>query len=353
MPRHTLIFTVLMMFSHPAVAEPHVILDIKKFPKPGETVVWSPLFQASWEKMQSLHAGKMAKVEPPNTIISRLEKFQWKKEDVMPKDGYALFAGPSTPEFAKATAQKIKEQFGVDMTPSRLPTNPRGNAIYGILLRDLNFKKQFYRSRKRPLRFIDSTGSSHEVSFFGTAKKNSAAYQKHVQVLTYKKAEKSFILSVDTDKLGEKIIIYRPIQRISFRTAIENVLDAKKSPLAGHWGSEQHRYIHENDIVKIPYLTLKTDTDLTKQLNGRRYYENEKNYSITSMAYQVTHFNLSEKGAKIQIQTGMDDAFGGAPLPRQFICDAPFFVFAWRDKASHPYFAAWIDGKEALEAFTP
>ena len=130
------------------------------------------------------------------------------------------------------------------------------------------------------------------------------------------------------------------------------MLEAKRTLLTGHWGSEQHRYLHENDIVKIPYIKLKTDTDLTEQLNGRRHYENEKGFWITSMAYQVTHFNLSEKGAKIQVQTGMDDAFGGAPISRQFICDTPFFVFAWRDKAAIPYFAAWIDGKEALQQFT-
>jgi hypothetical protein len=56
-----------------------------------------------------------------------------------------------------------------------------------------------------------------------------------------------------------------------------------------------------------------------------------------------------------------DDPFGGVPtpklkiihMPRKFICDQPFFVFAWRDKAALPYFSAWIDGGDALLPFKP
>ena len=361
MPRHALIFTVLIMLSHPAIAEPHAILDTEKLPKPGETLVWSPLFQASWEKMQSLHAGKMEKVDPPNALISQLEEFQWQREDVMPKDGYAVFAGPSTPEFAKTTAEKIKEQFGVDMTPSRLPTTPDANAIYGILLRDLNFRKQFFRSRKKPLEFKDRLSHVHKVQFFGTVGKHSSHFGNNVKVLDYNDRGKSFILSIATDQADEKLILYRAGRALSFKMAIEHVKASIKAPLSGPNGSLADSTLHKNDTIKIPYLALKSDTDLATQLQGKRHYVGDPVPWTINIAYQITHFELFEKGARIRVETSHDDdPFGGIParprrityVPRQFICDEPFFVFAWRDKASLPYFAAWIDGKEALQKFT-
>ena len=143
MSRNTLTFITLMAMALPLHAKPsgaQAILDTTKLPPQGKTLVWSPLFQVSWDKLNTLHAGKPEKVEPPNPMITTLNQFQWNMDEVMPKDGYAVFAGPSSPQFAKATADQIKQQFGIHMTPSRLPTNPRGHAIYGILLRNLNFQ---------------------------------------------------------------------------------------------------------------------------------------------------------------------------------------------------------------------
>lgn len=364
MTHSTLIFISLMAITLQVHAKPsgaQAILNISKLPQQGETLVWSPLFQASWDKMNSLHEGKPEKVEPPNPLITSLNQFQWNMDEVMPKDGYAVFAGPSTSEFAKATADQIKQQFGIDMTPSRLPTNPRGHAIYGVLLRNLNFQKPFFRSRKKPLEFKDSHDDSHHVSFFGTVGSHSDNFGKHVKVLSYKNQGKSFTLSIATDHKDEKLIIYRPEQALSFQTAIDRVHTAIQAPLTGPYGSVNDGNLHNKDTVKIPYLTLKSDTDFTTQLQGNRYYTDNPMPWTISMAYQITHFELFEKGARIRVETAIGDApFGGPPpprkvlyyVPRHFICDRPFFVFAWKDKSPIPYFAAWIDGKGALQPFS-
>ena len=360
--RILIVGTMLMvpLSIHAAPSAPRAVLDMKKLPQQGETLVWSPLFQASWEKMQSLHAGKMEKVVPANPVIDALEKFQWKEQDVMPKDGYAVFAGPASAEFAKTTAEKIKKQFGVDITPSRLPES-RGHALYGILLRELNFRKSFFRARKKPLEFKDGLGKTHKVQFFGTIGKQSDFFGNNVQVLDYNDRGKSFILSIATDQQGEKLIIYKPGRALSLQTAIDHLnKPAIKAPLGGTYGSLSDGSLHKNDTVKIPYLALKADTDLTSNVEGSRYYANDPLPWKTAVAYQITHFELFEKGARIRVETGMDDGpFGEIPtprrityVPRRFICDEAFFIFAWRDKASHPYFGAWIDGKEALKLFT-
>ena len=67
-------------------------------------------------------------------------------------------------------------------------------------------------------------------------------------------------------------------------------------------------------------------------------------------------FDLDEKGARVKVVA----AAGGEPFcvpsappkpkpPRFFLYDRPFFVLIWRKDADWPYFAAWIDGKAALQ----
>jgi hypothetical protein len=176
------VFAILVA-ALPLLAEPQCVLALEKLPRKGETVVWSPLFQASWDKLSKLHAGRLEKVVPENGLITGLNQFQWNEHEVMPKIGYAVFAGRATPEFAQATAMEIKNRFGVEMTPSTLPGSPRGNAVYGILCRDLLFQRQFFRARAKPLEFKDGLGATHQVSFFGTAGELSDHYGNCVKVL--------------------------------------------------------------------------------------------------------------------------------------------------------------------------
>jgi len=359
MIRLILPIATILIAALPIFAEPHAVLDVEKLPPRGETLVWSPLFQASWDKLNLMHGGKPEKVVPPNALIANLDDFQWREDEVMPKDGYVTFAGRSTPEFFKSTAIEIKRRFGVEMTPSRLPSSPRGIAIYSILLRDLNFEKKFFRSKKQSLDFKDRLGKVHKVQFFGTIGNYSGNYGSSVKVINFKDHGKSFVLSIATDRSDESLIIYRPDQAVSFAAAIEHVKNVMKSPFDGPYGSFMDGALHKNDTVKIPYITLKTNTDFTSQLQGNRYYSGETRPWRIALAYQITHFELFEKGARIRVETGVgDEPFGEPPaprrvtyIPRNFVCDEPFFVFAWREKAKWPYFATWIDGKEALKMF--
>jgi len=337
---------------------PPAVLDLAKVTTPGESLVWSPLFQACWDKLGAMHTGKMEKVEPANALIDLLNQTQWKMEDVMPKDGYKLYAGPATKEFADATAAEAMKEFGVKITQGKLPKNSGGIVVFGILVRDLNFQRAFNRSEKKPLDFKDSTGITHKVTFFGTAGSSSGIYSEQVKVIDYKDGGKSFILTIATDKDDESIIIYRPEQAMSFQGAIAHVETASKTPFAGPDGSLTDGALHRNDTIKVPCLSLNADTKFTSQLKGAMYYAGDPvSWQITT-AYQITRFELSEKGAKIKVEAELGETAMAMPpppppcAPRNFICDGPFFVFAWRKQAPWPYFAAWIDDKTALIPFS-
>jgi hypothetical protein len=74
-------------------------------------------------------------------------------------------------------------------------------------------------------------------------------------------------------------------------------------------------------------------------------------------AYQITQFELTEKGAEVRVDTAVGgDVFGDTSdspkiFPRNFICDGTFYVFLWKDGAELPYFAALIDSANEMEPF--
>ncbi len=348
----------LLLTAHPSVSGgPAGILNIDEVPPKGATQVWSPLFQASWEKLNKIEGGELEKVVPPNALIAKLEEFEWQSEEVMPKDGYAVYAGPATQEFARETAASIKSQFDIEIDSNSVPTTPQGKATYGILLRDLKFKKKFFRSQKSALEFRSRTDEVHRVEFFGTAGSHSDNYGDNVKVLHYKPETSSFILSVATDREGENLIVYRPDEACNFRDAIESVKAAMKTPLSGPYGSLKHGSLHRQDVIKIPYVTIDANTDFTGQLSGNLHYAGEALPWRVAMAFQFTRFELFEEGARVRVETGVGtEPFGEPPkpppvIPRSFVCDRPFYAFLWRVGADWPYLATWIDGSDCLSPF--
>lgn len=340
-----------------AAGVPKGILNLDEVPPNGVTQVWSPLFQASWDQLNERQKGALKEVMPPNDLITAMSEFQWKIKEVMPQDGYAVYAGPATREFTKKTADSIKAKFKVEFDPGEVSAGAGGKVAYGILRRDLKFKKKFYRSREKALTFRTGTGETREVAFFGTAGRFSGGFHDEVKVLQYDPAVKSFVLSIATDHEGESLIIFRPDQKGSFRQAIEHVKQAVATPLAGPFGTLRDGSLHGRDIVKIPYVTLNTETDFCGELGGDLYYEGDPVPWNVAKAVQIVGFQLVEDGAKVRVETRAEaQPFGDAPklppvVPRHFICDEPFFVFMWRDGANWPYFVSWIDGGEGLQAF--
>ena len=248
-----------------------------------------------------------------------------------------------------------------DQPPRSLPARPQvtipdGVSLFGVLVRDLNFKKSFFRSKKKALDFEDGNGKSHKVRFFGTAGALSDGFSSAVKVLHLDVEKKSFVLKIATKTKGESLVIYQPPVAVSFQKGIEEVREAMKTPFSGRYGSLVDGRLHKFDIVKIPYLKLESETEFGKLLKGARHYPKKKPRQIVS-AYQITKFELFEKGARVRVETGaVDGPFGSPPervqyVRRQFVCDRPFFVYAWKEEARWPYFAAWIDGVEALEQF--
>lgn len=319
----------------------------------NKTVVWSPLFQATWDTLNRELGGKAEKVDPPNELMTRLDSFQWQADKVMPSESWKTWSGPSTSGFLKQVnseaAALTKEAAG----PFTLTQeDSAGRAVFGLLDREVSFRKKFARSRKMPMNFRAS-GTRQAVQFFGSRDDWSAQLQDTVRVLAYRPGDRSHAIQILCKEADDTVILYRPHKPQDFATACawlrswrsQFKSDKKRT---GKWDDPM---LHSSDEIRIPYLDLESKADLIGKLGGIRHH-GKTSWTLTR-AEQLTRFNLHEKGARVRVEVSLA-AFGEIdPFsePRRFIYDRPFFVFLWRDGAEWPYFGVWIGDASALKTF--
>ena len=349
-------FLLLMAAVLPATAEIGAVAHPEEKVPPARTVVWTPLFQASWDRLNGTHGGKPVKIEPPNALISRLDAFAWKPKTVMPVGRWKTWAGPASEEFLKTVNAEAAAMTGDAEGPFRLEeTLPGTLAVFGLLDREVSFRQAFFRSRKVPMTFRAGTTESR-VRFFGVKGERSESFAESVRVLAYRPSEHCHALQILCKGSDDTVVLFRPPAAMDFATACEWLRTWRKA-----WADDPKRrlrhndpHLHERDEVQVPYLKLEATKDFAGELASLRFYKGQAVPRRIARAEQRVEFELHERGARVRAEVSLqDDPFGGPPEPpvhpRQFRYDAPFFAFLWRDGAEWPYFGSWVGDASAME----
>ncbi|HSP43195.1 MAG TPA: hypothetical protein VLO11_10020 [Luteolibacter sp.] len=334
-----------------AAAEVVTVIDPAGDLPADKTVVWSPLFQATWDEMNRKLGGKPMKIEPPNELMAKLDAFEWDAETTLPTGRWKTWAGESTPEFLATVHREAAQMTGEAQGPFTLGNPlPGGLACFGLLDREIEFMEPFFKSAKQPLLFGET---KQAVQFFGARGGITARYRQTTRVLAYHPNDASHALEVSCKDIDDKVILYLPPQPQDFQTACKWLREWRKNWRDDPASRDQlnDTRLHAEDDIRIPYVTLDVKNDFVGKLQGRRYYGKPSVPWSIGRAEQKTRFILMEKGAKVRVEVSLDP-FGGTPpkpVPRRFIYDRPFFVFLWREQAEWPYLGLWIGNAAALE----
>jgi hypothetical protein len=320
----------------------------------NSTAIWSPLFQATWDKLNSNLGGPPTKIDPPNALMTKLDAFKWNAGQVMPEGSWKTWCGPATQDFLKKVNEEAATLSQTKNGPFKLASeNPAGLASFGLLDREVTFIKSFARCIKEPINF--RVGSAKQpVQFFGTKVEDDVGFAESVLVLAFRPVDQSFAIQISSKQSDDKVILYRPAKEQDFASACHwlrtwrSQFNADKER-SGAWDD---CFLHAGDEIQIPYVDLNTTADLSNRLGGRRDHQGHP--WVITRAEQITKFQLHEKGARVRVEVSLEASpLAATPqtTPRKFIFDRPFFVFLWRDKAEWPFFGAWIGDASALKAF--
>lgn len=338
-------------------AEVKCVLDISQVPVAGTTFVWTPLGQLTWDAIVQQN-GEFDRVDPRNTVIERLMCFEWKEQEVMPKNDYAVYVGAGTEKFIKETAAEVKRRFGFNLSLSETLIGNEILAI-GILKNQLKYTKDFYSLSYIDQKFKGRKGLVSDVEYWGCEGKASGNFRELVDVLSYRDHGREFAVSIKTKHQDGRIIIYKPRTVVSLFKSFQHVKDMKVLWEKGKPdGMSVHdTKLHEMDSLVVPRLKLKLDADLLSDLLGNIYYKKRVSSKIITEARQIIEFELNETGGRTQAEAYIGDGWGEddtpKPVVRRFVCDGPFYVYMWREGADLPYLAMLVDSGDVFDLSEP
>jgi hypothetical protein len=338
------------------------LAEIVALPHPGEalpaasTVVWSPLFQSAWDQLNASLGGPPGRIDPPNKLMAALDTFRWDAGKVMPDGSWKAWCGPATQDFLKQVNSEAAAITKEPEGPFKLENeSSESRAFFGILDRQVEFQRAFFRSTKIPMKFRSNSGE-HPVRFFGVRDEMTDEFAASVRVLAWRPVDGSHALQIDCKQADDSLVLYLPPGDQNFATACHWLRTwrsrFKQDPASTNGWNDP--LVHRDDEIQIPYVTLESKADFASQLEGHRDHEKTKIPWSISRAEQITRFQLHEKGARVRVEaSGVADPFAGPPptVPRRFLYDRPFFVFLWREGAEWPYFGVWIGDESSLEPF--
>lgn len=336
--------SVGLAWGAPALVHPGEAFDAER------TVIWTPLFQAAWDRMNANLGG------PPeqsgSALMKSLDIFEWNAASVMPGDSWEAWAGPSTdPQLVKAR-QRVAELLGeeVDALPGFEPA-PASILAFGGMVAEVGFEKELLGSEGRTMSFVDRRGREHLVGFFGVEQAKAEDYRRHIRVLAWRPKAGFMALELrGRDASTGSVILFQPPEPQLFSEACRWIREWRShwALLAGgNRGEHTDRLLHLRDQVRVPTLGLVSDERLADRLAGSRVYPGKPLPYRVANAWQRVDFEMDERGARVKAATALElQPFGSAndpaTVPRDFSFDEPFFVFLWRDGAAWPYFGAWI-----------
>lgn len=324
--------------------------------QPDKTVVWSPLFQATWDSMNGMCGGIPVRIEPPNETMAKLDAFHFDAVSVLPEGYWKVWAGKATEEFVEKVNKEAAEITGEKDGPFKYRGGAVGSvAAFGLLDRKLEFEKAFYRSKAKSLNFGAKSGPV-QVQFFGVAGDLSSYFRESIRILFHDPKKESHAVDIRGKDSKESVICYLPPSPSDFATACAAIRGWRSGYKEDQtkFGRKDDPQFHYNDTLKVPYASLSVKSSFPELTGIKRFYGTREVPWLIYQAEQLTRFEMDETGVRVRVDTSLAaEPFGEPPpiFPRNFVFDRPFFIFLWRDDAEWPYFGAWIGDASTLKAF--
>jgi len=318
-----------------SLAHPELALPAQR------TVVWTPLFQAAWDRPFEV-LGEPVAIKPACPLADRFNRFEWKAQDTMPAKGWRVWSGPATSTFIDQANADAATLLGEERGPFSIEPREHGVVSLGVLKKSVRFPKALFRAKNQTMEFRSGDGEGSKVPFFGVRGQLSGNFGSMVRILAH---GDGFHALAIRGKQDESVICYLPKEPGTFASTCAELRASLAKKPTGQWGAGDDPRLHANDDLRIPVLEFDAVADFLPDLSSEFYFDGDIRPWMFYKAVQQVEFRLDESGAKVRatVEAGMEPLGEPPPMtPRAFHFNRPFFVFLWRDGADWPYFGAWI-----------
>lgn len=305
------------------------------------SVVYSAAFQQAWDEL-----GGRIGVKPDlgdNAMARALNAATLGKNT---DDAFTVVAaGPATDVFRDRLKMSLAAKYG-DFAPP-LPTftaQDQAMVIYACMQSRVRYAVDFAPSRDATLPFRGIDGD-YRVKYYGCSPRAAARYSPHVTVILYEN-EDNFILVVDTARDGEKVILAKLPNPSTLSDAVITVARQQKAyanAIAERPGRMVDFMLPHGSSLLIPVLYVE------RRAQFPTLHKTIGNYNDWTIAetYQDVRLLMDHAGTPDKTPAAAPTVTpSGRPL--NLVFNKPFLAALWKDGASEPYMAVWVNGGDVL-----
>ncbi len=315
-------------------------------------VVWCAAFQVAWNRARDDVIGGPLRIAKAQPVADRLNGSSV-TEAALPPGSYFATAGQLEDGMVETIRSEMSRQFPHVQPPEF--NGAVGFVTYGYLDTKATFTTPF-ADTKRPIQFSDSSGVTHSVSGFGLhegtdwrLREKQAAQVKVLFSQTDDKSDQgkltAFALDLTADQAEQEVIIAVLPRAEYLRAALDDLARRIEEFAPDQYSA----MLHESETLATPNVAFDMRHEFAELQGVDKRIENPGKFRdlYIRKAWQSIRFRLDKSGAAVVSESGL---YPGSEPPRHFIIDRPFLIVMKRRSADQPYFVAWIDNPELLEA---
>ncbi|MSR56930.1 MAG: DUF1559 domain-containing protein [Planctomycetaceae bacterium] len=317
----------------------------------GRNTVYCATFAIAWGELRKLAGGDPVKLSSDPPLAEALNQFEFDPGN-LDEESYLARVGKVDGDLIEQIRQELSLRFpsATPRLPDRAELGRNQFLIYSYLQKSLPFGEKF-NVLEAPLEFRTTTGTVRVASFgvheFDDFGPRAAQLKSQMTILDYAHDD-DFIIEFHTRATNDRMIL----AKIEPRATLADTIDDAQRRIAKPDPSHTARELHSRETLAIPRLILGVDRDYS-ELTGHDFLNAQLSGNVVRDAAQVIQFRLDETGAELVSEVEIIGENGHTPSKpgkRRFIFDRPFLIYLIQKDADQPYFAAWIENAELMEA---
>ena len=317
----------------------------------GKNSIWCASFLAAWKQLEEDLTKEVPALTNPPVMLQQLNTAPDPRPHINPKNMYTA-AGWNQEGILDTIHKDMARQFPEKAPPEFPGIAPGSFVAYAYLESDIRFNIPYFQNRE-PLKFINSDGTSTEVTSFGILDEvgyDNDVLRRQVNVLHRLMDENNMmivrecVVDLDTTSTDEQIILAMIEPKATLQETLEDVESkiAAKKELAYGLGD-----LDSNDVLLVPDMVYDLEHQF-QPLLGKYFSNSTMPNQRIDVAQQDITFSLTRSGAELQSEAKLYMASG----PAYYVFDRPFLLYMKKRDADLPYFVMWIDNAELLCKWT-
>jgi hypothetical protein len=248
----------------------------------------------------------------------------------------------------KGIIQKIDKDFRAGFPGVSPPTfggiAPDSYLAYVYLQASVKFTIPYFEETK-PFSFTDAAGKISSVRAFGVREEDDYAYrelrgQPKLLYVDDNFEPVDFAIDLCSNSKDVQVVVACTKRGTTLAATLE-ALEAKTAAFP----KEMRKALGINDVLLVPRMDWRIKHHF-QEVEGKAFANAALSQQRMDVATEELQFRLDKGGMELRAEA----KHMMKPVPKHYLANRPFLLYAKKRDADHPFFVMWVENAELLTA---